>query len=734
MKYILFILLLAFYSCSSQVDKKYNLNFETYNARYLFPKDWIEWGKYNLSADTTIARSGKYSGKIKSKNNHDAFGSLAYKIPADYKGENITLEGFMKIKNVEDGYAGLLLRIDGNTQPLGFNNMKDQNIQGTKDWQKYSITLPFLKNAKNIYVGGILVGKGEAWFDDFTVTIDGEDIQTLKTIEKPIPNATLDHEFDNGSKINFPDLNDRMISNLELLGKIWGFLKYHHPEICSGNYNWDYELFRFLPKYLNVENLAERDQLLLEWIDSYGKIKICDSCKETPQDAFLKPDHAWFNDSDLNEELKEKLNFIYKNRNQGESFYIGNEAYGRLTFLNENEYYTMPTIDGGFQLLALYRYWNMIHYFFPYKHLTDNNWSSILKKYIPDFINCKNRLDYELACIRLITEINDTHATTSVGFTNVHHNRGSLYPPFIVKFIENQLVVTNFYDKNAQETSKIKVGDIITHINNKPIKTIIDSIGSYYPASNETSKLRNISRDLLRSSKKKIAINYISNNQKKHLEIELSPEDDWKSRWHDWKDEKCYKFIKKDIGYITLKTITKSDVPIIKEQFKSVKGIIIDIRNYPATFVPFILGSYFVSNDKHFAKFTSGKVNNPGEFSFREGDIILKAKETYKGKLVVLVNEDSQSQSEYTAMAFRAGNNTTIIGSTTAGADGNVISLSLPGGLLTGFSGLGVYYPNGTETQRVGIIPDIEIKPTIKGIKERRDEVLERAIKFINNN
>lgn len=36
-----------------------------------------------------------------------------------------------------------------------------------------------------------------------------------------------------------------------------------------------------------------------------------------------------------------------------------------------------------------------------------------------------------------------------------------------------------------------------------------------------------------------------------------------------------------------------------------------------------------------------------------------------------------------------------------------------------------------TVTQRTGIIPDIEIKPTIKGIQEGKDQVLDRALLFI---
>ena len=47
-------------------------------------------------------------------------------------------------------------------------------------------------------------------------------------------------------------------------------------------------------------------------------------------------------------------------------------------------------------------------------------------------------------------------------------------------------------------------------------------------------------------------------------------------------------------------------------------------------------------------------------------------------------------------------------------------------------SDIGVYNPDGTETQRIGIIPDIEIKPTIKGIRAGKDELVEKAIELIN--
>jgi C-terminal processing protease CtpA/Prc len=43
-------------------------------------------------------------------------------------------------------------------------------------------------------------------------------------------------------------------------------------------------------------------------------------------------------------------------------------------------------------------------------------------------------------------------------------------------------------------------------------------------------------------------------------------------------------------------------------------------------------------------------------------------------------------------------------------------------------SGIGVFYPDHRPTQRVGIVPDLVVRPTIAGIRAGRDEVLEAAI------
>ena len=100
--------------------------------------------------------------------------------------------------------------------------------------------------------------------------------------------------------------------------------------------------------------------------------------------------------------------------------------------------------------------------------------------------------------------------------------------------------------------------------------------------------------------------------------------------------------------------------------------------------------------------------------------------------MIILVNEQSQSNLEFAAMALSQIPGAVVVGSTTAGADGNVSYIDLPGGIKTMISGIGIFYPDGGQTQRVGVRINEIVEPTIEGVKAGRDEVLERAIEILN--
>jgi C-terminal processing protease CtpA/Prc len=106
-------------------------------------------------------------------------------------------------------------------------------------------------------------------------------------------------------------------------------------------------------------------------------------------------------------------------------------------------------------------------------------------------------------------------------------------------------------------------------------------------------------------------------------------------------------------------------------------------------------------------------------------------KPRWEGKTVLLVDERTVSQAEHTGLFFRAANGTRFVGSPTNGANGDVTNFRLPGGLVVTFTGQSVRHPDGRALQRVGLQPDILVKPTRAGIRAGRDEVLERAVALL---
>ena len=187
-KHQLLALFLLILPLSMLSQTKYNLNFDDFNPKtQKMPDGWFKWGDFkNVLGE--VESNGNTVGKIISDKD-GKFGGITFRFPANYAGDTIKLSGRIKYENVKD-FVGLAMRIDGDSRKsnLGFKSMQNQKIRGTSDWKEYSIQLPFPSNAKNIIVSGMLGKKGIAWFDDFKVTIDGKDIQSLKEI----PRLTLE--------------------------------------------------------------------------------------------------------------------------------------------------------------------------------------------------------------------------------------------------------------------------------------------------------------------------------------------------------------------------------------------------------------------------------------------------------------------------------------------------------------------------------------------------------------
>ncbi|EJL74936.1 S41 family peptidase [Chryseobacterium populi] len=529
--------------------------------------------------------------------------------------------------------------------------------------------------------------------------------------------------------LHFSAQNLSEVQKLESLCKIWGFLKYYHPDVAKGTYNWDQQLFQKIDELEKISNKNQLNELYSNWIDSLGKVETCLPCQqEDSKIYFLKNfDLGWINNQNIfTDNVVQKLNNIEKNRLMGDHYYFG-KGGRKIFFRNENSYgskYTSKQVS----LLELFRYWNYVEYFFPYKYETDQNWNEVLTEMIPKFAEINNDTAYHLTLAELVTKVDDSHAFLFSPLISLNQY-GRRTIPVEYKYAEGKLVVTIINPIKFDEPNLLKTGDVIYDINGKTIPQMVNSLGKYIPASNSWGKVKKVKNLLLFSNHDSIDLKLERNGQNLALKIKTYLLRDIVHEKNSQPEKWKYLDKSRKTGYVNMELIEREDLDEMYASLKNTESIIFDLRNYPRqTILP--LSKLLLPENTIYYQFNYPETHYPGKFYIRKNSIGRKNSEYYKGNVVVLVDENTQSQAETTTMMFKQHPKAKIIGSYTSGANGDIIRFKIAD-LDTSFTGLGAYYPDGKETQRIGIIPDIIIQPTVAGIRKGKDEVLERALEYL---
>lgn len=518
---------------------------------------------------------------------------------------------------------------------------------------------------------------------------------------------------------------------LATTAKIWGFLKYYHPEVANGKYNWDEELFKILPKVKTTTNNKQLSQVYIDWIESLGEIKPCKKCNAKKDIIFFDKNFNldWLNNNQtFSTQVSEKLKYIEENRHQGEKHYVAyySNKLKIADFTNEIEYKDFDWQDENLRLLTLFRYWNQIEYFFPAKYQTDSSWEKLLNQMIPKFLYLKSESDFHQAMLELAVSINDSHVRFQTKKTNSFF--GNYQLPVEFKIIKDKAVITGFYNDSLAKLDDLQIGDIILKANDKVIKTLFDEKKEYIIGSNDSRKIFYSRYYILNGTTNSVKLEIIRGNETvtKSVKRYLFKDFNYKVK----NELEKYKILEDNIGYVNIGAI--KDVPKTMEALMNTKAIIFDIRKSTAS-TPYHFTSYITSQKRDFYKAIEPDLDYPGKYkwtkTYQSGT---NGKLKYTGKVILLVDENCQSQREFTAMCLQTGDNVTTIGSQTSGADGNVVIFNMLGGYKTQISGVGIFYPDGTETQRRGVKIDIDVKPTIEGLVKGKDEILERAIEFVS--
>ena len=514
-------------------------------------------------------------------------------------------------------------------------------------------------------------------------------------------------------------LSKEEIGRIATLCKVWGGLKYFSVNTNISKIDWDAVLLSELSKnadfYKRNEDLNKIVKAIYDVLESDNIPLIVDSIVIANDSLF-----SWLgNDLHISNEVKTDLKKVLNTKH-----WVLNNADFKLksdlpTFETtiKNELNELPNIEERY--FALFSYWNFINYFSPYKNSTNGNWDLILEDFIPLIVSAENKVDYQRSFLKLFAKLNDGHA-----FCTCDINKN-------FDMDCNNLTLRNLVVKHVcVSNGSLRVGDSILSINGMNADSLVCKLKEIIPASNESYRNRLSNETLFKSLPDSISIFRIQVMRKNEIfNFKLNRDQVFSIITKYKSDTIVWKKIGENIVYINCGNIRSNQIrEALASLHKKEIKLVLDLRKYPKDLL-FDSFSYYI---KHTAK---PYVLLKGVNSYMPGNFITL--DTYSNisngvnayslmKCILLVDEFTMSHGEFSAMSYSTFPNTLVMGTQPAGADGDINTISLPGNIKTSYSGIGIYYPDGTPTQCYGVKIDLPI------ITSNNDDYIDLAVKYLN--
>ena len=542
-----------------------------------------------------------------------------------------------------------------------------------------------------------------------------------------------------GFSMTSDDLSDpRVPGNLETLCRVWGYAKYHHPVFCDTlcRVDVDSALFALLPKVVHADR-DTRNRHLLDWVRSLGDYipnRVDYEQSLAPLELVSTVDLAWTRDTTL---LGCDLSHLLQDlryAERGENYYLrmgtmeNGPGYHYLSLRNERSYPTQQ-MDSGLNLLTLFRLWNVIEYYAPNRSLTLHPWNEVLSTYIPFMGVETDGRCFARLYMRLIRELNDGHAVAPVEMLF-----GQRMLPVWPLQAEGRLFVGYSGD------SALERGDEVVAIDGEPISERLELLREYASRSNEASLRQALRFYGLCTRRDTAEVVRRRAGACDTLRVATVPYGSVSPIYDPAQlAQPPFRLLADSVGYIYAGTFSREHLAEVGQTLPRTRALIIDLRTYPMNMdftLTALIGQSLRTEPVVAWQMVHPTLALPGLFYRQEqwlfegfGEVAAACTEPYKGRVILLVDEMTQSNPEFQAMAFQSCPQTLTIGSPTSGANGSIVWIPLPG-QMTSFSGIGALYPDGTQTQTVGVRLDIEVLPTAEGLQAGRDEVLERALEL----
>ncbi len=650
---------------------------ETIDLNLLIPPNFsdnkvVAWqhSGVNLGKKSNIYKSVRTN---KASNETYSFFSKFVLDATKLRGKEVKLTGYFKIKLNDSGGKAFLYLC-----PFNENEIKKYtSLLLTKgiinitstEWKKYEVIYKVGKNIKYIYYGGALKNEISLYADDFEFSV--------KKGTSWVSIDSLNMDFELG------EINDNLNN--------WQFDEQGHKiELTDiGPYSGKFAL------------IAHYTGKQFEEMPKFGET--------------------------INEPIGNNLYCIVplalyeKNKT---TYPITNEKL--LSALKEE--ISNVNISSGFNkysnLASVIISWNVFQHFYPYFDVVKVDWQNILLETIEKTYSNDDNKTFTKTLSEMVAKLEDGHG--------VVYGKRMYHLPIRTEWIEDNIVIT------ASNNPNLKVGDIIKKADNLEAQKVLEEMEKLISGSPQLKRHRalNVFGSKFESEHTNISIerdgeikSFDIQNINTTKNIFFNSINEMKCRYDTIKE------IESGIFYVHLGNCTYEDILNQSEDLAHAKSVIYDYR-WGGKLNLTQLIPHLIKTSVNSAWWNMPQIIYPNgeKMNFYKTNWSLEPKlPFFKSKSIIITAPCVVSSGETSMGIIDHYNLATTVGEPTAGCNGNANYINLPNGFRIMWTGMKVLKHDGSQHHLIGFQPDYPVTRTLQGVKNGRDEVLEKAIEIAKN-
>ena len=370
--------------------------------------------------------------------------------------------------------------------------------------------------------------------------------------------------------------------------------------------------------------------------------------------------------------------------------------------------------------------WGVLEHFYPYFDVVETSWDAVLPEAMKKAAADTDERAYVRTLWALTARLHDGHA-------NVSNPElwNAKYLPLALQWAGTELVVVGTH---AVAAETVKRGDVVVAIDGQSADECYRRVSEWISAATDGwRRVQSIFRLMIDLPTANPVAFTLRRPDGSTYSVTLP-------RVSEWPDIAAPNrprnggAVAPGIVYFNLDRAGAAELDGVMNRLERAQGVVFDLRGYPGDAgVELIL--HLIDGPAASPRWMVPIARRPDredvEWSPADRWSLVPKPPRLSAKIAFLTEGSAISYAESImgiVEHYRLGE---VVGSTTAGTNGDVNMFTVAGGFLVSFSGMRVLKHDGSRHHGVGVAPTVPVVPTPAGIAAGRDEVLERAVQVL---